>query len=567
MKSVRVLMASIAGPFSAAGVGMVDRPATRWRTAARVTILSCLLLVGLFQDTVASMVAAYRTSSYEHGFAVVPIAAYLVWSRRQRAKSQMPVANPWGLPLLALLGFVWLLGNLADVTVVQQVAFVGMVGALVWTVLGSRVTLALRFPLTFLWFAVPVGVFVSPLQDFTARFTVKALELSGIPVLLEGRVLSVPFGRWEIAAACSGAHYLTASLMVGCLYVSATYRSWPRRIGFLLVSAIVPVLANAARAYGIIMLAYLSDNKIATGVDHVLYGWVFFSIVMVMLFAVGALWQEPLPLEGMLSEKTGPTSDGLCTEGSPSYQGGPRRSLQCPDQPPAEGFSTGKVNAASSMRGITLTAVAAVTLVALAPLWARLVGSRSATLPKAVRAAAPQVTPPWMAQDAYSGDWVPRFSGADATVLESYASGDRLVHLYLGYYVNERQGAELISSENDIADKKLWQPTAEGKARVTVDGRPLRVRTTVIRSRSGVTRLVWQWYWVGGAFTADPYEAKVRLAAARLFGKASASAVVVLASDCGFDCRAAGDTLQGFLRHSASLETLLRGFCKSDGQV
>jgi EpsI family protein len=442
------------------------------------------------------------------------------------------------------------------------------------------VTLTLRFPLAFLWFAVPVGVFVSPLQDFTARFTARTLELSGIPVLLEGRFLFLPFGRWEVAAACSGAHYLTASLMVGCLYASAMYQSWPRRIGFLVASAAVPVLANGVRAYGIIMLAYVSDNKIATGVDHVIYGWVFFSIVMLLLFALGWPWREDPrpPFETPPTEggSSGRPEAGLISRRffalalrrplllGPSLSADPCLST-VPGQGSREGFSEEEVNVAGSTRGIALTAAAAVVLVAVAPLWARVVASR-ASAPRLVRAAAPQVNPPWRAQDAYAGNWVPRFPGAAAAVLETYTAGDRLVDLYIGYYASERQGAEVISSENAIADKRLWQATGEGTTRVTVDGRPLRVRETVIRSRAGVTRLAWTWYWVAGAFTSDPYEAKVRLAAARLFGRAAGSAVVAVASDCGLDCHAAADALQSFLSHSASLEATLRGFSKSDAQ-
>ena len=40
----------------------------------------------------------------------------------------------------------------------------------------------------------------------------------------------------------------------------------------------LPVLANWVRAYIIVMLGHLSGNTIATGVDHLVYGWVFFGM-------------------------------------------------------------------------------------------------------------------------------------------------------------------------------------------------------------------------------------------------------------------------------------------------
>ncbi|MDP0919784.1 hypothetical protein Q6272_32590, partial [Klebsiella pneumoniae] len=43
----------------------------------------------------------------------------------------------------------------------------------------------------------------------------------------------------------------------------------------------------------IVMLGHLSDNQLATGVDHVIYGWVFFGIIMLAMFMIGARWTEP----------------------------------------------------------------------------------------------------------------------------------------------------------------------------------------------------------------------------------------------------------------------------------
>src|SRR5437763_17223726 len=40
------------------------------------------------------------------------------------------------------------------------------------------------------------------------------------------------------------------------------------------------------------MIGHLSDNKLAVGVDHIIYGWVFFGIGMLVLFWVGSFWQQ-----------------------------------------------------------------------------------------------------------------------------------------------------------------------------------------------------------------------------------------------------------------------------------
>src|SRR5690606_21875579 len=54
----------------------------------------------------------------------------------------------------------------------------------------------------------------------------------------------------------------------------------------------VALLANWLRAWGIVMLGHLSDMRIATGVDHLIYGWGFFGVVMFLLFWLGSRWTE-----------------------------------------------------------------------------------------------------------------------------------------------------------------------------------------------------------------------------------------------------------------------------------
>ena len=61
-----------------------------------------------------------------------------------------------------------------------------------------------------------------------------------------------------------------------------------------LFSALLPIIANAIRAYGIVALAYVSGNAIATGVDHMIWdGFVFFSLLTAVLLAVALKWYEP----------------------------------------------------------------------------------------------------------------------------------------------------------------------------------------------------------------------------------------------------------------------------------
>ncbi len=198
-----------------------------------------------------------------------------------------------------------MLAHLTDVAVIEQLAAVSLIPLLVWMTLGWTTVRILAFPLGFLLFAVPMGEgLIEPLMQFTASFTVHLLRLTGIPVFWEGTFFSIPSGDWSVVAACSGIRYLIASLFLGVLYAYLNYRSFWRRIAFIALSAIVPILANGLRAYLIVMIGHLSGMKLAVGIDHLIYGWVFFGFVMFLLFALGNLWSER-PVSEIVDDQTG----------------------------------------------------------------------------------------------------------------------------------------------------------------------------------------------------------------------------------------------------------------------
>ncbi len=190
-------------------------------------------------------------------------------------------------------GFSWLLGELASTLTVSFFAVIALMPLTVTAVLGLQWARTLVLPFAILLFAVPFGeAFVPTLMQWTADFTVVALKLSGVPVYREGQSFVIPSGTWSVVEACSGVRYLLASLFAGVIYAWQMYRSPLRRAMFLLASVVFPIVANWLRAYFIVMLGHLSDNRIAAGVDHLIYGWIFFGIVIMVMFAVGAIWRE-----------------------------------------------------------------------------------------------------------------------------------------------------------------------------------------------------------------------------------------------------------------------------------
>ena len=470
------------------------------RTLAVVVGLVVLTL-WLYRDTGASMVALWNSSeTFAHGYVVPLISLWLIWRRRSElaalALSYAP--SPSALVGVVLAGMAWIVGEAATVNALRQFAFVAMLVLAVPAVAGWPLARRLAVPLGFLFFAVPFGDFLLPwLMSMTADFTVLALRLSGIPVYRDGLQFVIPSGTWSVVEACSGVRYLIASLMVGTLFAYLNYRSLKRRALFILVAMAVPIVANWLRAYMIVMIGHLTGNKLAVGVDHLIYGWVFFGVVIGLMFMIGMHWSEP--------------------ESTPTAS------------PAASAVARGAGQGAFA----SLAMAAAMALALALPLVANRLTER------AVETAAPRLAaPPSVAALSPAGaalaEWTPAFNNPAATLNQRVIVAGQPVGLYVAYYRNQGERSKLVSSINALvrSEDKHWMWTESSQRTVDTPSGRIDVRTALMRDRvlmsDGPALTAWQFYWVDGAFESSDARAKLRGAWQRLRGAGDDGAAIVL---------------------------------------
>ncbi|MDQ2803419.1 MAG: exosortase, partial [Pseudomonadota bacterium] len=248
----------------------------------------------LFHREIAAAIDVWTGSTaYNHCALVVPIVAYLVWDRRGQlvdiAPRPMPAAALAGLPLAA----AWLFAERLGIMEGRQLVAMTLLQLLLFAVLGWRLWWLLAGPLLYLYFLVPFGAFITPaLQGFTARFVMHGLDLLGIANYTDGYTIQIPEGTFYVAEACAGLRFLIASIAFGCLYSLLLYRSPLRRATFVVVSVVVPIIANGVRELGIVLLGHVLGSAEAAETDHILYGWLFFSVVILLLVTLGLPFRE-----------------------------------------------------------------------------------------------------------------------------------------------------------------------------------------------------------------------------------------------------------------------------------
>lgn len=271
-----------------------------WRPFLLGLLLGLAALAALFHAEAAAAVGVWLDSTaYDHCFLVLPIALWLAWDRRPAAHGLRPVPTPW--PALAVLpfGLAWFAAERLGLMEGRQLAVLGMLEALLIALLGWRLARAQAPALIYLVFLVPFGGFLVPsLQRFTTGFIDVGLTLAGIPHFIDSFTIEIPEGMFYVAEACAGLRFLIAAIAFGVLYGFLTYRSVWRRLAFLVVSMLVPVVANGFRALGIVVAGHLIGDARAAAADHIIYGWGFFSFVIVLLTLAGLPFRqdaEPLP--------------------------------------------------------------------------------------------------------------------------------------------------------------------------------------------------------------------------------------------------------------------------------
>jgi exosortase A len=273
-----------------------------WPVAGLVLAIGLAAMGYAFWLEAATAVQTWEASTaYNHCWLVLPVALWLGWSRRHRLVGTLPRPAPLAAVAAAGPALAWLLAERLGIMEGRQLAALSMALCLVVAVLGWRFARAMAAPLLYLVFLVPFGAFLVPaLQRVTAWFIISGLQVLQIPYVADDLVIEIAAGAFLVAEACAGLRFIIAALAFGALYAVVMFRSPSRRLAVLALAIIVPIVANGLRALGIVLMGHWLGSAEAAAADHLVYGWAFFSLVILLLVAAGLPFREdgvvpPLP--------------------------------------------------------------------------------------------------------------------------------------------------------------------------------------------------------------------------------------------------------------------------------
>lgn len=486
---------------------------TSWQKAAVAVAVFTAITLALFWQTGASIVDIWlHNNAYGHGFLIPLIVAWLIHERRQSVAALRPRADGRWLVGVAAAAIFWLLGTVLMVQIATQLALIGLLVSGAFLILGPEVSSRLRFPILFLFLGVPMGSEITPhLQIMTADIAVAALREIGVAVYHNDLEIVTTAGHFVIANECSGLNFLIASLTLGILVAERFYTSWPRRIAFLLLTLVMPIVANGLRAFGIILIADTVGMHFAASVDHIIYGWVFLTLITAILLAIGWSFHQNRPALAAVPAAATP---------SPA----PAR--------PLWGMAAAGL--------VPMLACAALAGVALRP---------------PANPAPHLALPGDAAAKPADGGWTPVIPGSDINRLDTFQVGDVSVTRAVAYFAWQRPGAKAVSGGSAIVPYE-WAIKSTGTDTLTLGGQTFTApRLDVLHQ--GHERIVWSWYWVDGRFTGSPIAAKLLQIRALFDGQRAAAVIAVAmpAPDKGQDQATA--VLTAFLHDQEDLGTAL----------
>jgi exosortase A len=448
---------------------------TRWqRHLAALGAMSLAILTIFHRDAIGMADIWWNSAPFTHCLLMVPMIGWLVAQRVPQLRTLTPVYWWPALIWLAGGGFTWLVGEAAGVGLFRQLGLILMLQGAVGAALGEKLVRGLLFPLGYALLLVPFGEELVPLlQTFTAKISIVLLHLVGLEAQIEGVFITTRAGFFEVAEECSGVNFLIAMLAYSVFAAHLCFRSWTRRIVFIAAALATTILANAVRAWATMVAAEIWGIERAGGIDHVIYGWVFFGLVILLVMLVAKRWFDR-PANDAAVDVSG-------LQGTPRFAG--RAKAVFP---------------------------AALVIPLLFMAWATLIGGRSAALAPTMAVTTPAG---WTALRETSPLWLPRFDGADQYLTRDFFNAKgHLVTVAIGGYERQAEGREVAAyGQGAIDPDSRWAWSA---SLPSIDGG----KTERLLHPGPWLRDAATWYVVDGKATGSPRGAKLAGLKARLLG-------------------------------------------------
>jgi EpsI family protein len=492
------------------------KSATKGSVGALGVVLGMLFLTAIvYWPTTREIVSRWdEYHQYTHGWMVLVLSIWLLWTDRNGLQSQ-PILSPrGGWLVVAVAGLAWFVAYTAGILAGSMVMLPVLALSAVWAVGGNRLAVRAATPVLLLYFTIPGWEVLNPaLQKLTAFVVTAFTGLLGIPVVMGGYVIHIPEGSFIVEDACSGLKFLVVALIVAVVQGELERHECRSRCRLVLLAVAAALIANWARVFIVIVAGHVTDMKsFLITVDHYYFGWALFAATLFIYFR----------LAKRITRSKVPPVD-------------------------AEDVSR-EMPVGISGAAMVLTVLALMVW----PMWlgAKALGSRHSSY-----VVEPPVLSGWLGPTAEASAWQPSYANADEQFVATYRDlkGGEAT-LFSASYHGQRQGKELLDIGNSVLGDG-YSPQQVHRTAVDAGGRTIEITEYRAGNLSRQRLLVWSIYAVDGEPDSMNFISQLQFGLRSILHTPTAS-VIAIAAPCGQDCESARVLLRDLA--AAALPVILR---------
>ena len=217
------------------------------------TFFALAAVIWSYWPTWTALVAVWnREPDYSHGWFVIPITIYLLWSSRDAMPRFQSGFHLGGLVFLGIVVLMrafsrWAYFDFMDGWTIPLSAI-----ALAWVFCGRSWTGWALPALVFLFFMIPLPFRLEnelsrPLQFIATNLSCYSLQLLGQPAIAEGTTILLGDQQLEVERACSGLRIFMGVFALAYVYAFLVKRVWWERVIFVLAAIPIALISNATR--------------------------------------------------------------------------------------------------------------------------------------------------------------------------------------------------------------------------------------------------------------------------------------------------------------------------------
>jgi len=235
-----------------------------------------------------------RDSYYSHGILVPIVTIVLIWQKRIELKKIKRSESVWGIRLIVLGIFVYLISSIFRVYFSSGFSMLIVLIGFVLYFWGSKIFKKIAFPLLFLIFMIPLPMVIVAnisfkLKLFAAEMSTMLLNKMRIPAIQVGSIIKMRSAYVIVDDVCSGLRSLISLTALGSIFAYWMNTIMIKRYLLFLATVPIAIITNVCR---IVLLSAISEiwgSEYATGFIHNVSGFMVFALAFILLYATGKL--------------------------------------------------------------------------------------------------------------------------------------------------------------------------------------------------------------------------------------------------------------------------------------